>query len=621
LRRASLDLLRLALPVSGVLLGAGAAARAEQPATPAPAQTRAGAPRSEGDHPGYSKYESATIARALARLGATLDPAPDGKIVEAIDVVPFEVIEDRDPAPGFLNWFHVTSWPYIIRREVLLAVGQPYEQELVDETARNLRLLSQLSVVLAFAVRGSGPDRVRLAVVTKDVWSLRLNSNYRIAGGVIESLFLQPSEENLFGIHHVIAAQLLLDPGSLSLGAGYSIPRVGGSRVLMRTELNAILNRETGDPEGSFGSFVYGQPLYAIEAEWAWGATIGWRNEVTRRFIGASLARFDAKATPEKDRIPYQYRSDLLVGSYTVTRSFGASRAAPSAGWGTKHDISAGIEASRKVFRAGDLSAFERDAVAEFQQDELPVSDTRIGPTFEYHTYSTRYSRVLDFNTLALQEDYRLGHDLSIKLYPVTTALNSSRDFLGVSVAAAYTVPLLGDGLARAVVESVTEIERSRLPDASLDVSARVHTPSLGFGRVVLDVRFFDRYRNYLNRKTQIGGETRLRGYPTGVLIGENVLAANLELRTRPLELWSCQLAGAAFVDAGDAFDRFDELGLKESAGFGVRLLFPQLERVVMRADWGFPLTPGYVEPDSFPGDIIVTFKQAFPMPSPSTDP
>lgn len=647
MRRASLGLLGFVLPASGALLGV-AEARADQPTTSAPdgltprlstptsastppapgssgERRRARAPREGVLYPGYSRYESAAIERALSLLDASLDPAPEGKIVEAVDVVPFEVIEDRDPAPGFLNWFHATSRPEVIRREVLLALRQPYAQALADETARNLRALNQLSLVLVLAVRGSSPDRVRVAVVTKDVWSLRLNSNYRIAGGQIEHLFLQPSEENLFGTHHAIAAQLSLDPGSLSLGAGYSMPRVGNSHVLMSTELNAILGRKTGDLEGSFGSFAYGQPLYATEAEWAWVAKIGWRNEVTRRFIGLSPVLFDAAATPDvDDQIPFQYRSDLLVGSYIVTRSFGgpgARRGAEPSGWrGTKHDISIGIEASRKVYRVGDLSAFAPTAVAEFQRTQLPVSDTRIGPTFKYHTYSTRFSRVLDVNTLALQEDYRSGHDLAIKLYPVTTALGSSRDFLGVSVAAAYTVPL-GDGLARAVVESVTEIERSRLPDASIDISARVHTPSFGVGRLVFDVEVLDRYRNYLNRRTRIGGETRLRGYPTEAFIGEDVLVANLEFRSRPAEIWSCQLAGAAFFDTGDAFDRFDEMRLKQSAGFGLRLLFPQLERVVMRADWGFPLTRGYKEPDSFPGDIIVTFEQAFPMPSPLTDP
>jgi hypothetical protein len=569
--------------------------------------------------PGYSSYESATIDRVLARLRAPLDPSPEGKIVESIDVVPLEVFEDRDPAPGFLNWFHVTSRPYIIRREVLLFPGRAFTQALADESARNLRSLSPLSLVLVFAVQGSRPDRVRVAVVTKDVWSLRLNSNYRFAGGQLEYLFLQPSERNLFGIHHAVAAQMSLDPGSISLGGSYSLPRIGGSRVRLNTDASAILNRQSGRPEGSFGSFIYGQPLYATQAEWAWGTYFVWRNEVTRRFVGAKLAGFDARATPGKDGIPYLFRSDFLAGSYIVTRSFGGSNAVPSSGT-IKHDLSLGVAADRRVFRTDDLSRFDPVAASEFVRRAVPMSDTRIGPTFEYHTYSTRFRRLLDVNTLALQEDYLVGHDLSIKLYPVTTALNSSRDFMGISASAAYTVPL-GDGLARAVVESVTEIERTRLADASLFIRARVHTPSFGFGRLVFDVRFLDRYNNYLNRMSELGGDTRLRGYPTKAFIGSNVFSANLELRTRPMEIWSCQLAGATFVDVGDAFDSADELRLKQSAGFGIRFLLPQLDRVVMRADWGLPLTRGYKEPDSFPGDIIFTFQQAFPMPSPLADP
>ncbi|WP_437285200.1 hypothetical protein [Sorangium sp. So ce406] len=598
MRRASIVLVRCALSLSAALLAAAAHAQQRAPAGAA-------------EHAGYSSYESATIERALARLGATLDPAPEGKIVEGIDVVPFEVIEDRDPAPGFLNWFHVLSRPYVIRREVLLSVGRPYEQALADESARILRGLSQLSLVLVFAVRGSAPDRVRVAVATKDVWSLRLNSNYRFAGGELEYLFLQPAETNLFGVHHTIAAQLALDPGALSLGVAYAMPRVGGSRVRLRTELNAIVGRETGELEGSSGTFVYGQPLYATEAEWAWEAEVTWRDEVTRRFIGTRLATFDAAATPADDRIPYRYRSDLLVGGYTVTRSFGGRGAGRSAG--VKHDVSVGIEASRKVYRVDERAGFAPSAVAEFEEQEMPVSDTRVAPVLKYSTYSTRFSRVLDFNTLALQEDYRLGHELSIAIYPVTTALNSTRSFLGVSAAAAYTVAL-GDGLARAVVETVTELDRSQIFDASIEARARVHTPSFGVGRLVFDVRLFDRYRNYLNRRLVLGGDTRLRGYPSAAFIGEDVLSANLEFRTRPIEIWSCQIAGAAFFDAGDAFNGYDDLRLKQSAGFGIRALFPQLNRVVMRADWGFPLTRGYKEPDALPGDIVVTFGQAFPM-------
>src|SRR5689334_15893825 len=51
----------------------------------------------------YSPYEQASIDQALATLGTGLDPQPEGKTVEGIDVVTFDVIEPRDPAPRILN--------------------------------------------------------------------------------------------------------------------------------------------------------------------------------------------------------------------------------------------------------------------------------------------------------------------------------------------------------------------------------------------------------------------------------------------------------------------------------------------------------------------------------------
>jgi hypothetical protein len=41
--------------------------------------------------------------------------------------------------------------------------------------------------------------------------------------------------------------------------------------------------------------------------------------------------------------------------------------------------------------------------------------------------------------------------------------------------------------------------------------------------------------------------------------------------------------------------------------------VFPQFDRVVFRADWGFPVfTPGY---QTLPGAFFFSFLQAFPVP------
>src|SRR5260221_1557548 len=146
-------------------------------------------------HP-LSDYERESVRLALEKASAEVDPAPDHKWIEGIDVVTLDVIEPRDPAPGFLNWFHATTRPRIIEREMLAQVGDRYDPALVEETERNLRV-RQLSVVLIVATKGSAPDRVRLLVVTKDVWSLRVNWEPVFVNGRLQSLYLQPSEENL----------------------------------------------------------------------------------------------------------------------------------------------------------------------------------------------------------------------------------------------------------------------------------------------------------------------------------------------------------------------------------------------------------------------------------------
>src|SRR5437588_10856149 len=87
---------------------------------------------------GLSPYEEESLRHALDVVHGTIDPAPEGKLVEAIDVVALEVIEDRDPAPNILNALHTTTRPATTRRESLVHVGERYRQELVHETIREL---------------------------------------------------------------------------------------------------------------------------------------------------------------------------------------------------------------------------------------------------------------------------------------------------------------------------------------------------------------------------------------------------------------------------------------------------------------------------------------------------
>jgi hypothetical protein len=558
-------------------------------------------------HSGYSPYELTSIREAQEKLGGSIDATPQGKTVEAIEILPLEVIEKRDPVPEWLNVFHTTTRPRILEREVLVRPGEKYNQALVDETARNLRTRQQLSLVLVVPFRGSRPDTVRLVVITKDVWSLRLNSDFSISPGGLSYLVLQPSETNLAGLHHTLSLRYEYLPLSQTFGLGYSVPRLDGRWLVLTMSANAIVNSRSGNVEGHYGAASIIRPLYSTLTQWGWATGVAWRDAIERRYIDAREAAF-ALAGPNgivNTGVPYEYRARSITESAQVTRSFG---------WATKNDFTLGAEMNRRVYHTtADQAAFDPAYVAQFQTRVLPVSDTRVGPYAQWRGYTTNYLRVLDFEALGLQEDYRLGHDLWFRVYPVTTALGSSRTFVGTYAAAQYTVRL-GDGLARASVESTVEAESDQLSDAAAGANLRIVTPRLGFGRFVADGAFLNRYRNYLNQLSYIGGDTRLRGYPTAFFAGKNVITGNIEFRSRPIEILASELGMAAFYDVGDAFPNVFESSFvaHQSAGVGLRLLLPQIDKVVLRGDFGFPIGPIPAGVSRF--GFFFAFQQAFPM-------
>jgi hypothetical protein len=549
----------------------------------------------------YSPYELDAIHAAESALASVVDPAPEGKIVESIDTIQLQPIEQRDPAPVALDAIHVTTRDDVILHDVLVHVGDPYRKVMVDETARNLRQLSQLSLVLCVAFRGRNVRRVRLIVITKDVWSLYPDFDLGVSSGGLERLLLEPKETNFAGRHQTVLARLLLQPESYSLGAAYIVPRLTGRWLTLTADGNVIVNRMSGVPEGSFGSVSVERPLYSTLTEWGWATGVTWRDEVYRHYVNAEVATFDSQAAPA-DGIPWVYRSRHIDEQAAITRSFG---------WARKNDVTLGTVASRETYRLPGVAGHTAAAVADFVRTEVPVGETRVGPFVQWRSYTTDFMRILDFETLGLQEDYRLGYEIVVRAYPVVAALGSSRNLMGVRAAALYTVKL-GDGLARAWLDTTTEVEATRISDASISGEVTVVSPRTGIGRIVFDSTMQNRYRNYLTRTSMLGGEGRLRGYPTNYFVGKDLLALNLEYRTRPVELFSSQFGGALFYDVGQAFDGFDHLQPAHSLGFGLRAVFPQIERAVLRGDIGFPIAAGTLPTGVAPVSFFVTFGQAF---------
>jgi hypothetical protein len=343
---------------------------------------------------------------------------------------------------------------------------------------------------------------------------------------------------------------------------------------------------------------------------------VAWQDAILRRYVNASLSTFEraGDANPA-DAIPWEYRSRAYAANYEVTRSFG---------WGEKHDLTAAIGMSKAEYLTTSPPGASPATVAAFRTTEVPVSDTRVGPSLQYHTYTARFVRVFDFDTLALQEDYRLGHDVILRVYPSLRALGGSRDVFGFYGAAQYTWAVR-DGVFRVALASTTEADPAfadLIADGTLVPRAHLATPTIaGLGRFVLDGSLVWRWKNFLRQTTTVGGDDRARGYPTNFFVGQNAYAYNVEFRTRPVEILSAEVGGVLFYDVADAANGpISALRPYQSAGGGIRVLFPWLDRVVFRADLGVPFqrppAVGTSGPPIAPINFVITFAQAFDTPN-----
>jgi hypothetical protein len=568
----------------------------------------------------YSPYEKEAIQNALKEMDLEIDRSPEDKIIGRVIGVRLEVLEPRDPGPELLqpipilsplgkyitkpmlNWLHVLTKEWIIQRELLVHEGDPYVQVLVDETARNMRsrMPVQVSLVVIVPVKSKEPGKVDILVITKDIWSLRLSFDIAYTPGGLENLVIVPQETNFLGQHHTAQTRFQLRPESYTLGIGYNVPRFGYSWIGAGANASITINRRTGAPEGSSVGLSAGQSLYSTRTDWAWATEVSYSVGVARRYSNAHVFEFDSRLTPAHEAIPWEYKTRDFGGSASVTRSFG---------WALKNNFSLSFNASTTTYEMFDIPGYDPNACAiaiasgnpvpsmcvavlDFQSRALPVGESRVYPSISWSTFATDFLRTLDINTLALQEDYRLGHNASVSLYPVTRALGSTRDLVGVSAKAGYTIAM-GDGLAGANVSTFAEVSDGVVTDGSVGGSFGAVTPRFGVGRLLMNTSYSNRYKNYLNQRSFIGGEDRLRGYPTAFFAGKDTVFFNMEYRSRAIEILKAQIGGVLFYDAGDAADGVSNFQPKQSVGFGIRTLFPQVNRLVFRFDFAFPLNRG----------------------------
>ena len=140
----------------------------------------------------------------------------------------FDSTEARFWAFRLANALHAETRPNVIRRELLLDVGDPYDAELVAESERNLRALGVFrDVRIDPQETDSG---IVLVVRTLDAWTTTVGMSVATSGSQ-STVDLSLQESNLLGTRTVALLAYRNDVDRSSITFGFDTPRAIDNRI------------------------------------------------------------------------------------------------------------------------------------------------------------------------------------------------------------------------------------------------------------------------------------------------------------------------------------------------------------------------------------------------------
>jgi hypothetical protein len=548
------------------------------------------------------RLERESVEEALAQLGLTVDPSPDGKVIGHVYVVNQDVFSRRDWYFQLLNVFHRTTRPGIIGRELLLAPGQRWDESLVDESVRNLQTEPPLffangtrfgspqisGIVAILPVASPVPGSVDLLAVTRDLWSLRFNTEFEFQRNTLSLLRTSISENNLFGWRKYLAAGFELDQGRFGIGPTYYDPNLAGSRLKLLARGTVWYARDTDRHEGD-------DEVFSLR--------YSHQDTVVRSFCDNLLCPADVAGAS----LPLIYRQRTLTVDTNAVRSFGQM---------IIQRVTVGYLFDRRLSLV--LPEFPTDPndpnlADEFLLKWAPLPETRSEPYLRYELFTARYGVFRNLDTFDLRESRRLGPLLAVEIAAGLPALGADSVSYPMSATAGWAVAPGGSGFGLAQVQAAARARSGQLIDQRLSAVLYFASPPIaGVAHVVL-AGMTDGVRADTHRKRfALGGDTGLRGYQIGEFQGTVETAAHAEIRTVPLAVYSQRFGAVLFYDVGHAADSFGALVPHHDVGIGLRWLIPQLNSSVLRIDWAVATQAGPYTRPGLPGRISAGFMQSF---------
>ena len=532
-------------------------------------------------------YEQRRTELLLAQKKLEQEPLPEGKRIAYVLVQRDDVFVDDEVWPVWLNWFHGRTRESVVQRELLFAKGEPFSLARIEETMRNLRNMGIFALIRITPVKTGNPDEVAVVVHTRDLWSLRFEQDFNYSSQ-LNSLLLRVTERNFLGRNKSIGADYTLLPKNYALSESYYARRVWGSSLALRQGAGLIFNRGSSRVEGKLASTSVGQPFYFLAQRYAWLGSYAYDNRVYRGLRGTKVASFPLY-DPDDPEGPYArrvYRGRVHKASLLGYTRFGErTKQTFGAGWSL---YSLQVAPNRETMLPEQLRE-------DFERLVLPQERLDSGPILNYDFFLPNWVTFVNLATYGQSENVRVGPAATLELRVPLQALGSRRNALVASGEVGLTLAPAG-ALVDARAGWAGRYQNEQLIDQKTTLLLRGASPVFSIFRFVARLSLELRKRDTQNTFVTLGSDNGLRGYESQALwgVGADRALGNFELRALPIEWQALHLGGVLFYDVGSVYKHVSALHAYHAVGVGVRLLFPQFNRMPFSFDGGMSFDPGF---------------------------
>jgi hypothetical protein len=198
--------------------------------------------------------------------------------IRAISIQRNDIFDPAESTSWFTrlaNRLHITTREGVVRRELLVRAGEPYDSARAAETERNLRALGVFRQVQVDTVRGD--SGLVVEVTTRDGWSTRPDFRFRSTGGETEYT-IAFIEDNLLGTASQAAVKYRKTPDRTSTSFSFLQPR-----FISRTIRFGVEYQDRSD--GRRFAMLLGQPFYALASRGSLMVRAEDRDERVLRFF------------------------------------------------------------------------------------------------------------------------------------------------------------------------------------------------------------------------------------------------------------------------------------------------------------------------------------------------